>query len=577
MGDPLVGTVETQRPTDVVGGPDHLPAAAGPTTSRTSPTRRRLRPHSFALVVLALGLLITAVLSWTSWSLYNSSENRLLELRVRDAGSLLDAVVPTIRTPLVSAVEIASGTNGNSSKFDSFITPDVIHGSPFASATLWNLNGVLPARVAVVGKPPSHLLSPASAARLFASAKPEPVLNVIGVLNGPHPHIDYFVISASGPTRFAVYAESAALPANHRLAIARNSAFSDLDYALYLGKNEQTSHLLATSLTDLPIAGRRAAITIPFGTTALDFVVTPKGPLSSAFFEELWWITLLIGIAISLSASLLTRRLLVSREGAEASRERAEELTAELDFAARENRRLYAEQRSVAETLQRALLPIDLPELAGIQCAVRYIPGVAGIEIGGDWYDVIDLDDTHLLLVVGDVSGRGLGAATVMASLRFAVRAYALEGYSPARILGMLNRIVRVGRDRLFATVLCVAIDVPGHTITLASAGHLSPVILDGPSGRVVETRHGLPIGVQTDATYDSVTVELPSGATLLAFTDGLIERRGEALDDGFSRLLECATSTERNLDRLLDDVLAELTPNGVDDDTAIVGLRWTS
>ncbi len=101
--------------------------------------------------------------------------------------------------------------------------------------------------------------------------------------------------------------------------------------------------------------------------------------------------------------------------------------------------------------------------------------------------------------------------------------------------------------------------------------------MLDGPSGGVVETRHGPPIGVQTDAIYDSVTVELPSGATLLAFTDGLIERRGEALDDGFARLLECATSTERTLDGLLDDVLAKLTPNGVDDDIAIVGLRWTS
>ncbi len=101
--------------------------------------------------------------------------------------------------------------------------------------------------------------------------------------------------------------------------------------------------------------------------------------------------------------------------------------------------------------------------------------------------------------------------------------------------------------------------------------------MLDGPSGGMVETRHGPPIGVQADAIYDSVTVELPPGATLLAFTDGLIERRGEGLDDGFARLLDCATSTERTLDGLLDDVLAELTPDGVDDDIAIVGLHWTS
>lgn len=107
----MVGTVETERPTDVVGGLDSL-ASAEPPTSGPSAARRRLRPNSFAVAILVLGLLITTVLSLTSWSLYSSSENRLLELRVRDAGSLLDAVIPTIQTPLESAVEIASGTNG---------------------------------------------------------------------------------------------------------------------------------------------------------------------------------------------------------------------------------------------------------------------------------------------------------------------------------------------------------------------------------------------------------------------------------------------------------------------------------
>ncbi len=139
-GVPLVGTVESQRPADVVEARTTWlprscrslgrPLPEGGWSEQLRPGFSRPRPPHYRGV------------SATSWSLYSSSENRLLELRVRDAGSLLDAVVPTIQTPLVSAVEIASGTNGNSNKFRSFITPDVIHGSPFASVTLWNLNGV---------------------------------------------------------------------------------------------------------------------------------------------------------------------------------------------------------------------------------------------------------------------------------------------------------------------------------------------------------------------------------------------------------------------------------------------------
>ncbi len=266
------------------------------------------------------------------------------------------------------------------------------------------------------------------------SAKPDPVLNVIGVLNGPHPRIDYFVISASGPTRFAVYAESAALPANHRLAIARNSAFSDLNYALYLGKNEQSEPSSRDESHRPP--DRRAASRDHHPVR--DDCTRLRGHPEGAAQQHL-----LRGIVVDHPAHRRRDQPECfapdpsappqppGRRGQSGASRGARRLNS--TFAARENRRLYAEQRSVAETLQRALLPIDLPELAGIQCAVRYIPGVAGIEIGGDWYDLIDLDDSHLLLVVGDVSGRGLGAATVMASLRFAVHAYAVEGYSPAR------------------------------------------------------------------------------------------------------------------------------------------------
>ena len=129
-------------------------------------------------------------------------------------------------------------------------------------------------------------------------------------------------------------------------------------------------------------------------------------------------------------------------------RQHAEEL-------ATENARLFAQQRTVAQTLQHSLLPDVLPEVAGASVAVRYLAGAEEVDIGGDWYDVIALDGGRTLFIVGDVSGRGLRAATVMAALRFGARAYAAEGDEPEIILSKLSQLLSVDRDGHFATVLC--------------------------------------------------------------------------------------------------------------------------
>src|SRR5262249_28511082 len=140
-------------------------------------------------------------------------------------------------------------------------------------------------------------------------------------------------------------------------------------------------------------------------------------------------------------------------------REHAEHLTSQLELTAEENRSIYAEQRHVAETLQRSLMPRVLPAARGLEIAGRYEAGVAGTEVGGDWYDVVPVSPTRLLFAVGDVSGRGLEAAATMASLRYAIRAYALDGSEPAEVLHKLTSMLTVGRSGLFATVVCGMID----------------------------------------------------------------------------------------------------------------------
>ena len=163
---------------------------------------------------------------------------------------------------------------------------------------------------------------------------------------------------------------------------------------------------------------------------------------------------------------------------------------------AEENRHLYGEQRNVSLTLQRSLLPRALPTIEGVEFAARYIPGESGIEVGGDWYSAIAIDDHRFAFVVGDVSGRGLAAATIMAGLRYTIRAYAAIGYSPERILQMAAKEINIDTDRHFATVLVGVVDNDRREITMANAGHLPALVLSDGRSEFVEVPVGVPLGV---------------------------------------------------------------------------------
>jgi serine phosphatase RsbU (regulator of sigma subunit) len=271
---------------------------------------------------------------------------------------------------------------------------------------------------------------------------------------------------------------------------------------------------------------------------------------------------------LALAAALVTERLIRRRR-------RAEGAAAELGQVAGENRRLYAEQRNLARALQHALLPVEVPGFTGVEVVVLYLPGVGGVEIGGDWYDIIHLDDAHFLLVLGDVSGRGVPAATIMASLRYSIRAYAAQGDAPEEIVAKLSQLLSVERDGHFATVLCALVDVEGHEMTVVNAGHLNPLLIVGDEGQFLATNAGLPVGVLEGGTYAPATVSVPRSATLVAFTDGLVERRGEHLEVSLDRMRRAAVGSNGSLDDMLHQLVRHLTPDGAGDDIAVVGVRW--
>lgn len=527
----------------------------------------RWRPSRVAGAAFLLGLAVTAAFALTSLVLYDHNESHLLRLRARQVSSVLTAAVPSIQTTLASAAALADATGGNAQKFRKFMAPYVGPGRQFASASLWPLGASKPAPEVVVGSTPLLASLPRQARALFGRAGRSRLLNITGILGTARPSIGFEFATPGVKHGFAVYAENP-LPKNRRSALAGNSAFADLNYALFLGRSRAPKNLLVTSLHRFPIRGRQASTVVPFGDSAFTLVVTPRGPLGGTFFEKLPWIVVIVGVLISLAAAALTDRLARRRQY-------AEQLSGVLDRVAAENHQLYTEQRGIAQTLQHALLPDALPAVGGLRVGARYVPASSGVDVGGDWYDVVATDDRKALLVIGDVSGHGLHAATTMALLRHATLAYAAEERRPASVLNRLSDFVNSGAHDYFATVLCAWIDADSHLVTIASAGHLAPLLIDGDDSRYLELATNVPIGVTRSSDYQEVTVSVAPNSTLVAFTDGLVERRGEILDAGLARLRDAASGQQLAIDDLVAMLAREVASDAHQDDTAIVVIQW--
>jgi len=199
--------------------------------------------------------------------------------------------------------------------------------------------------------------------------------------------------------------------------------------------------------------------------------------------------------------------------------------------------RLARMEREAAVSLQRGLLPARLPNVPGLELSARYVPG-GGKAIGGDWYDVFPLPSGGLGVVIGDVSGHGLHAAIIMGRLRSSLRCYALETDDPAEVLTRLNRKLVHFEPGEMATVLYARIDPTFELAHLSCAGHLPPVLVheDGTTD-VLELDVDPPIGVGIRAARRQRSIPFPPDSRLCLYTDGLVERRGESLDEGMDRL----------------------------------------
>lgn len=553
----MAGLIERRSvlPDDEIRPGPAAPSPERPLEPRGT-SRRRLR---MSVVVLVVGVLVTGLLTAAAEWRYVVNEQRLSGLQTKLTGDALGVAPIELERRLGPAASSAALARDPASAFKQAITSSMMPKGPFAVAGLASVAQGRTRVLALVGKVIPHFHSGAAAASFDrAAGRPGQLFTSWVVLRSDQRFgYDYAV-----PTRKGVLVAFAAqqLPKTHVVTTAASNPDANLDVAIYWGAKPSRGTLILANTSAPPLAGGVSRAEVPFGNHVLTLVASPRASLAGVWAQDYPWGIAVVGALITVAMALMTERLVRRRWYAEG--------------LALENRRMFQEQAGVAATLQHSLLPQRLARREGIEVAVRYLPATTGTEVGGDWYDLIELPDGRLMFSVGDVAGHGLEAASLMSMLRNAIRAFAFDAGDPAIVLTKTSDMLAALGDERFATAICGMIDSRSGEVELANAGHPAPVLIGRGRSRLVTTALGPPLGV-SPRPYGSTALRLEHNATLLAFTDGLVERKGESVSDGMERVREAAGS-DLGPGPLLDRLVAAVLPSGAEDDVAILALRWT-
>ncbi|WP_035284826.1 fused response regulator/phosphatase [Actinokineospora spheciospongiae] len=231
----------------------------------------------------------------------------------------------------------------------------------------------------------------------------------------------------------------------------------------------------------------------------------------------------------------------------------------------------YTDEHDIALSLQRSLLPSRLPVVPGLTMAARYVPASSVAQVGGDFYEVTELD-TGVLVAIGDVTGHSIEAATVMGEVRHALRAYAIEGHTPTEIIALLNAMVCRFHPTGLTTLCLILLDLAAETATIANAGHIPPLLIDDEHAAYLPLP-GAILGIEVPRP-EATTIAFPKGSTIVLMTDGLVERRAVPLDDDLETLRASMDPGEQP-EAVCRRLLATFGRDK-DDDIALVVLRRT-
>ncbi|GAA3818887.1 hypothetical protein GCM10022242_20880 [Nocardioides panacisoli] len=524
---------------------------------------------------MLIGVLATASGVWASVRTDHNTEERLLQVQTRQAATVLATAIGNLQQPLSAALDVQAAVprtpRAERAAFSDQFARNVGDDELFLSAALWRRTsdgGFV--RVASLGLPPGLQPGSTRSDDFLARATKATTAAVQRVDVGQQTRFAYGL--ADDDTGLVVYAERA-IPADRRAPVDRDSAFSGLDYAIYLGSSTDLDDMTTTDVdpSDLPLTGLTYETSVPFGDNMLTLVTRPREHLGSELGQQMPWLVLVGGLTVTFAALAVARQVLRARE-------RAESDTRTISALYRKVETLYGEQRDLSVRLQRALLPQTIPTVPGIEIAAEYVAAATGIDIGGDWYSVVEFDEGRFAFVVGDVSGHGIDAVAEMARARFTLRAYLVDGDAPDRALSKCAPQFDIAADGHLVTVIAGVGDWRTGEVTMASAGHLVPLLID-PEGATefVPLPVGPPLGTGP-SSYEAATVVLQPGWTLVCYTDGLVERRTEDIDAGLDRLARVAAGIHSGQTNPLRSFVAALLDGMRDDarsdDIAVLALK---
>ena len=352
----------------------------------------------------------------------------------------------------------------------------------------------------------------------------------------------------------------------HRLLVERaTEAIWVLDHDLRFVEVNQAACALLGHDRDHLVGRPVGEVVVP---DALGRLARLTADLSAArVVTEVWGLRRVDGTVVEVELSIQATPTGVQAVGRDVTeRQRAEA----------ERERLLHREHEIAEALQRSLLPRELPALDRLATSARYLPASTHSRIGGDWYEVLPLEGTSVALSVGDVVGKGPSAAAVMGQLRSALAGYLLDGHSPAAALERLDAFTARVNGAVGSTCACLTFDWSTGKLCWAVAGHPPPLVLDA-SGQpeLLPGEAGAVLGAPGRAPYLDRTTDLPPGASVVLYTDGLVERRDTVVDQGLQRLLDTVRDAHDLPPQALSDAITSaLLADGQDDDVALVVAR---
>jgi anti-anti-sigma factor len=281
---------------------------------------------------------------------------------------------------------------------------------------------------------------------------------------------------------------------------------------------------------------------------------------------EVWDVRRADGGTVALDLSIQTTPAGVQAIGRDVTARQRAEAEREL---------LLQREHEIAEALQRSLLPRELPVLARLSAAARYLPASVHAQTGGDWYEALPITDTVVALSVGDVVGKGPTAAAVMGQLRSALASYLLDGHSPAAALERLDAFARRINGATGSTCACLTFDWSTGRLCWAAAGHPPPLVVEAGTPRFLSDGTGPVLGTTGRKPYVQNDDLLTPGASIVLYTDGLVERRGALIDEGLDRLLAVVRDAHhQEPEVLVGTITGALLDQGQDDDVALVVVR---